>query len=229
MVGAVLDTRSWRPQRFGRRGSRHVEDPLVEPLWSGLRVLAHVDAGGVELLDADGEARSWPQVAEALSAGVHATSAVLDGYLTTEASGGGVGAYAGALPVESASLGGMARGMFGLGGRRNRRAELLEAFERENPQFEPHDAVAFVAVDLLALDGESFLDVPLLERKRLLDAVVDEGDLVRRGMHIRPPINTWLGTWRMLGFRSIAFKDINSRYRPGEINDDWATAFIPPR
>ena len=228
MAGASPDIRSWRPQRFGRRASRHVDDPLVEPLWSGLRVLAYVEPSGAELLDADGEAHSWPRVAEALSAGVHASSAVLDGYLTTQTTGSGVGAYA-EPQIQGSSLDGMARRLFGFGGRRNRRAEMIETRERENPHFEPEDAVVFVAIDLLALDGEPFLDVPLLERKRLLDAVIEETELVRRGMHIRPPINIWLGTWRMLGFRSIAFKDVNSRYRPGEINDDWATAVIPPR
>ena len=51
----------------------------------------------------------------------------------------------------------------------------------------PHedDEVAFVVVDLLWLDGTSLLDVPLLERRRLLESVVVESDLVRR-RHVRP-------------------------------------------
>ena len=89
--------------------------------------------------------------------------------------------------------------------------------------------IVFVAVDLLELDGQPLLDVPLLERKRLLDAVVEDGPLARRGMHIRPPIGTWISTWRALGFRAIAYKSANSRYRPGEPNDDWATAPLPIR
>ena len=33
---------TWRPQRFAESGG-DVSDPLIEPLWTGLRVLAHVD------------------------------------------------------------------------------------------------------------------------------------------------------------------------------------------
>jgi ATP-dependent DNA ligase len=89
------------------------------------------------------------------------------------------------------------------------------------------DVVVFVAVDLLRIDGETLLDVPLLERKRLLDGILVEGPLVRRGIHVKPPIDLWLSTWRSLGFRSLAYKQANSRYRPGEANEDWATASIP--
>jgi ATP-dependent DNA ligase len=121
----------------------------------------------------------------------------------------------------------MARQML-LGSDRNRRRELQDAIEAAaRPVFGVGDVVVFVAVDLLRLDGESLLDVPLLERKRLLDAVLAEDVLVRRGIHVRPPIDVWIGTWRSLGFRGLAYKEANSRYRPGEANDDWATAQIP--
>jgi ATP-dependent DNA ligase len=113
-------------------------------------------------------------------------------------------------------------------GQRNRRKELLDAIdEREEATRPPgHDAV-FVAVDLLLLDGEPLLDVPLLERKRLLDAVLVEGPLVRIGIHVRPPVDPWLGTWRNVGFRMLAYKESNGRYRPGEANPGWASARIP--
>jgi bifunctional non-homologous end joining protein LigD len=113
-------------------------------------------------------------------------------------------------------------------GGRNRRAELVEALEaRAEVRPGPGEEVAFVAVDLLELDGESLLDVPLLERKRLLDAVIAESALVRVGIHVRAPVDVWLGTWRNVGFRMVAYKDPNGRYRPGEPNDGWATAEIP--
>lgn len=230
MLRASTDVRSWRPQRFGRRPARHVDDPLVEPLWSGIRVLAHVSATATDLLDTDGGAQDWPDVAAELMRAIEADSVVLDGYLTTEASGEGVGAYTGTT-AQAVSPGAIARQMFWFGGTgSSRRAELVEAFEAEAPRpFTPGEEVVFVAVDMLALDGESLLDVPLLERKRLLESVLVEGDRVRRGIHVRPPVDVWLSTWRTLGFRSLAYKDANSRYRPGEPNEDWAKAHIPHR
>jgi bifunctional non-homologous end joining protein LigD len=117
-----------------------------------------------------------------------------------------------------------------LGGSRSRRKELANALESpvQLPEFVEIDP-AFVAIDLLVLDGESLLDVPLLERKRLLDSVLREGPLIRIGIHVRPPIGPWLATWRAAGFRSLAWKHPNSRYRPGERNDDWAVGPIPQR
>ena len=86
-----------------------------------------------------------------------------------------------------------------------------------------------VCVDLLAIDDQPLLDVPLLERKRLLESAIDENLLVRLGAYVRPPVDPWVGSWRAQGFRAMAYKASNSRYRPGEPNDAWATANIPRR
>ncbi len=228
MIDNPGERRTWRPQGFGRRQPRHVDDPLVEPLWSGIRVLAHVAGTSVEFVDGEGEAQAWPETAEALAAAVQADAAVLDGYLTTEAAGDGVGVVAAPDPQLPTPAAVTRQMLLGGGGGRNRRAELIASIEANaEPTLKPDDDVVFVAVDLLMLDDEALLDVPLLERKRLLDAVLLESPLVRRGIHVRQPIGVWLGTWRNLGFRAIAFKDANSRYRPGTPNDDWVTTPIP--
>jgi hypothetical protein len=200
-------------------------DPVIEPLWTGLRLLAQVSDDAVELRDGDGSRVERGLVEAALLAAVQADSVVLDGYLSPEAARSGVGIYSGPAPALP-SPGEMARQLI-VGGR-NRRAELVEALEaRAEVRPAPGEEVAFVAVDLLELDGESLLDVPLLERKRLLDAVIAESALVRVGIHVRAPVDVWLGTWRNVGFRMVAYKDPNGRYRPGEPNDGWATAEIP--
>ena len=74
--------------------------------------------------------------------------------------------------------------------------------------------IAFVAVDLLVLDDEPLLDVPLLERKRLLESVLPEGDRVRRTAFVREPAGTFVTTWRSLGFGDLAYKTANGRYLP---------------
>ena len=96
----------------------------------------------------------------------------------------------------------------------------------------PHDRgglVAFVAIDLLELDDTELLDVPLLERKRLLDGILTASDLVRVGLFVRPPVGPWLVSWRSIGFKRIALKAQNGRYVPGAEAEDWATADIPRR
>jgi ATP-dependent DNA ligase len=227
MIGDPTQRRDWRPQAFGRRAARHIDDPLVEPLWSGIRVLAHVTGGRVEFIDVDGVRQDWPDTAEAVGAAVQADSAVLDGYLTTEAAGDGVGVVAGPNP-ELPSAKQMARQMFVGGGGRNRRTELLDSIEAAaTPVLSATDDVVFVAVDMLMFDDQTLFDVPLLERKRLLESVLVEGRLVRRSIHVRLPIDVWLRTWRNLGFQWVAYKEANSRYTPGAANDDWVRAAIP--
>ena len=91
------------------------------------------------------------------------------------------------------------------------------------------DPVALVLVDLLWVDGEPLLDIPLLERRRQLELVITETDLVRCGTYVRPPIDTWVGSWRSMGFPGISFKSANGRYAPGAMAADWASIAMPRR
>jgi ATP-dependent DNA ligase len=79
----------------------------------------------------------------------------------------------------------------------------------------------FVAVDLLRIDGASLLDVPLLERKRLLESVIAPGPLLRLSPHVRPPIDPWIATWKSMGLRGGIMKAANSRYHPLDDTVEW--------
>lgn len=229
---------SWRPQRFGRVRATKVTDPLIEPLWIGERVLAHVDhapsAPAVSIVDGEGRAiapaNGTDELAALLAAvgrSVRAEAAVLDGYLTRQATQPSVGRF---LEVSTARTSTAVRRLF-LGESAGRRAQEVREETREAAERLAADGapLAFVAVDLLALDGEPLLDIPLLERKRLLDSTVDPDELVRVGPYVRLPAERWYGTWRSAGFVEIALKAANGRYRPGEASDSWATLAIPRR
>jgi bifunctional non-homologous end joining protein LigD len=91
---------------------------------------------------------------------------------------------------------------------------------------------AFVAVDLVELDGQSLHEVPYLERRRLLQSVLEEKARIRISQAVRRPIQNWLPAWRALGFEYYLAKHINSRYRPGEVSEQWlriSTAGQPER
>lgn len=66
-------------------------------------------------------------------------------------------------------------------------------------------------------------------RKRLLDSALAEGELVRRTMVGRPPLERWFARWRALGIEEVIVKAANGRYRPGAVSADWAVAPIPRR
>lgn len=221
---------SWRPQAFGNRRARAIEDPIVEPLWTGLRVLAHVENGRATMRDLDGDpVDDFPDVNAALADAIRADRVVLDAHLTHQpiqaiadvAARDSIEAPKATAIVGQMWFGGLMRG-------RRKQVSLDPDSVGRDPLSSTAD-LAIVVVDLLWLDDQPLLDIPLLERKRILEAVLVESKFVRRGIYIRPPIDTWIGSWRTFGFNRMAFKAANSRYLPGKANPDWAIADLPIR
>ena len=164
-----------------------IRDPIVEPLWSGTRVLAHVDTRavqpqpGVQLIASMGIDIGFdePELVTALGDAVLAQDAVLDGIITDEATRDA----AGAAIVAEARMSMMGTLMSRDVGIEVRRPAAID--ETATPR-------AFVAVDLLRLDGQSLLDVPLLERKRLLGERPGPGP-AGPGVGDLPTTGQWLG------------------------------------
>jgi len=232
------DPRTWRPQAFGRRKPRDLHDPIVEPAWDGIRVLAHVAGGRALLVDTTGEevGDAHPEVADEIGAVILAASAVLDGYLTDQALASGVGVV---LMVEESPgmgehvtqflMGKQAADYVGGKGRVPGRATARTVGQAEATAASSPAPIAFVAIDLLALDDEPLLDVPLLERKRILESVLPEGARIRRTAFVREPAGSFIISWRSAGFGGLAYKEANSRYHPGALNDDWSLIAMPRR
>jgi hypothetical protein len=236
MIGAMLATdvltaaRTWRPAEYGDRRAADIDDALVEPLWTGPRVLALVTGASATLTDADGDAvEDREDVLQALVDAAAGATLLLEGVLTPEPLQATEEVAARDL-VTVPNAGQMASRVL-VGDRASRRGQLDDRLEdvRRRTGVNPSIEVALVAVDLLWLDDQSICDVPLLERKRILESVLQESRLVRVSAYVRPPIDGWLGAWRMFGFHRISFKGANSRYVPGAKNREWAQAEIPRR
>jgi ATP-dependent DNA ligase len=204
-----------RPYR-GRQ-SFEVRDPILEPLWSGTRVICHLSPGlpgetpRVRLIEALGAdvAPELPALAAAIGTGFLATDAILDGVVSRQVVLTGVGAS----PITEM---------------RHRPALILrsktelDVVPRGPGAEQPEEGdEGFIAVDLLRVDGTTLLDVPLLERKRLLESVIEPGPLLRVSTHVRPPIDSWVATWKSLGLRGGILKAANSRYVPGGDGIEW--------
>ena len=219
----------WRPQRFSESGGE-VVDPLMEPLWTGLRVLALVDGPVASFRDADGdEIDDFPDIAGELVAAARAERMLIDGYLTHQPiqdKATVARREAAEAPNNAPSIGQM---WFGALARRRSRVKAPPVAQTERDPVPVDGDVAIVVIDLLWLDDEPLLSVPLLERKRILESVLGESRLVRRGIYVRPPIDTWLGSWRSFGFSRLAYKAANSRYLPGETNSQWTVGDLPSR
>jgi hypothetical protein len=227
---SALDlARDWRPQKYGRRRAHEIDDPIVEPLWEGPRVLIAIEDGLATPFH-DGTRVAGPTaILSQLVAVASASGLIVEGHLTEQALGTGEGAT---IETHEKPPGMMSRLVGNLGsGKRDkliRDKEEAAAVARRTEQVVSGNAgpLAFVATDLLWLDGDPLLDIPLLERKRLLDSALDESELVRRTAFVRPTARGSLMGWKALGFRTLAYKAANSRYVPGEPNDAWAIVEI---
>ena len=212
------DPLDWRPQEpLVTRVAVTIRDPIVEPLWSGTRVVVHVDQGGghdpatVRIIERSGIELTGeePALVAAVAEAVLAQDAVLDGVLTSQATRGGMGTAI--IPEAKVSV------MDALMSRDTGVAVRGPAVDDAPP------VEAFVAVDLLRLDGQSLLDVPLLERKRLLESIIAEGELVRVSVICRPPVDHWIASWQSAGLRGGMMKAANGRYIPGDRTPEWRT------
>jgi ATP-dependent DNA ligase len=200
---------------YGGRRSFDIVDPVLEPFWTGTRVIADVRTPStasqeplvrlIEELGAD-VAPELPDLARAIGRSVMAIDAIVDGVVSRQVGLDGIGA---APITELSDRRALVRGRVDLDV--HARGPGLDAAVEEG----------FAAVDLLRLDGTSLLDVPLLERKRLLESVIRPDGRVIVSVHVRPPIETWVATWKAMGLRGGMLKASNSRYSPGEHSIEW--------
>lgn len=208
----------WRPQQFGR-GKPSGAETLVEPGWDGVRVIARSENGQSRFSDEEGRdcGAQFADVAEALTMAAQADDLILDGYLTVQATQ--ITAGVPLSTIEAPTPGQMMASMV-VGGR------VIRPTVSEHP-LDPDRPIAFVAVDLLRIDGDSLLDVPLLERKRLLEGALEPSERIRVTPYVREPFGSYLVSWRGLGFRRLFFKAANSRYLPNARNDAWSVRPMP--
>lgn len=241
------DPMQWVPLRpLPTRKPVTITDPIVEPLWSGTRVLVHFAAGKVAagtgigagagaraggaagagasrasggtprpptaprlvLTDEDGDeiALDEPVVLRELGRAITADDAVIDGVLTVEVTRTGEGTALIAEPRTS------------IMGMMLSREPGIDV-ERKDSYDDP--VLGFVAVDLLRVDGQSLLDVPLLERKRHLESVIVPSQRIRLSIYTRPPIDAWVASWKAAGLRGAMLKAANSHYVPGGYSPEW--------
>jgi bifunctional non-homologous end joining protein LigD len=174
---------------------------LFEPAWPGDRLMVRVRNGRVDVFDEDGETADemLPELADVLSPAILSADALIDGVWTAQPFiGAGSLARVWAETLDREGLG----------------DDVPDPIETERRR-------AFVALDLVELDGQPLHEVPFQERRRLLESVVDPGVQVRLSPIVKQPIRGWLFGWRDNGFTSYMAKHQNARYRPGEETDEW--------
>ena len=85
----------------------------------------------------------------------------------------------------------------------------------------PGSRIVFAAFDLLEVDGESLLEVPLLERRRHLEGTLMPSLNVRLTPYVARGLRSWRDTLAGQGFQRVVLKNWNSTYASGKTTGDW--------
>jgi bifunctional non-homologous end joining protein LigD len=101
---------------------------------------------------------------------------------------------------------------------------MQDRFHRSPEELARHRGrvpIQFLAFDLLWLDGESLLELPLVERRaRLAEVLVPRAD-VRLSQAVTGRGERFFAQIRELGLEGVVAKRLASSYRPGARSPDW--------
>ena len=181
-----LDLVPQRPKAV--REQAELPNHILEPAWSGTRVLVRIGHGGAPFIGYDGPVDGPRELFDAIRAETRCSSAILDGVLVDN--------WEDEHELEVDVAG--------------------NAYVRGLPARK-----IFSAFDLLEIDGESLLRIPLLERKRHLEGLITPSVNVRITAYVTRGLRSWRDTLSGLGFKRIVLKDWNSTYSPGQTSPAW--------
>ena len=94
--------------------------------------------------------------------------------------------------------------------------QKLQHYE-ENTQY----PLCYYAFDLLEVNGEDICDQPLLERKKLLRALLKKNNVIRYSDHITEKGIDFFNLTQKQGLEGIMAKDGNAVYQKGARTSDW--------
>ncbi len=170
---------------------------LFEPKMDGVRTLAYVRDGGVELKSRRGNSATvqYPEVVDALRT-QRVVSAVIDGEIVA-CDENGVPDFQQIQARINLS-----------------RPKEIERIAAEIPAY-------YYVFDLLYLDGYDLTKVPLAERKVLLARTIGQGDHIRIVDHVRDDGEMMHEAARGLGFEGVVAKRADSVYEPDTRSRSW--------
>nr|MBA2530440.1 DNA ligase [Euzebyales bacterium] len=84
-----------------------------------------------------------------------------------------------------------------------------------------HTPVTYLVFDLLAVDGEALIDLPLRQRAARLDEVLVPGGAVQRSATVPETGRALFAAAHQRGLEGLIAKRAGSLYRPGRRSPDW--------
>jgi DNA ligase 1 len=170
---------------------------ICEFKYDGIRVQLHKFDGKVKLFSRKLEdvASSFPEIVSAVS--LLPAEFILDGEVL---------AYKGGRPLHFQEL-----------QKRLRRKDVTDRLMGEIP-------VVYVPYDIVYLDGQSLIDRPLTERKKLLSQIRFKKPIIDLGFRIVSTAQEIAGAFkesRDAGHEGLVVKELESQYHPGKRGRHW--------
>jgi len=173
------------------------ENYFFEPKWDGLRAILYFQEGRIELQNRNlrDATPSYPEL-QKIRDRIKAKTAILDGEVVILREDG--------LPDF-----GRLQARFGVDDQKR-----VGVLAKTTP-------VTYVAFDLLHINGQDIITLPLLERKKQLRSIVKEGPHLLYGDHIEAEGIRFFKEATSRGFEGVIGKESQSQYVPGLRSDYW--------
>ncbi len=188
------------------------DGPFDDPDWffevklDGYRVEAVVDEGKVRLWTRNKQdaARYFPDLAAAKPTWINAHQAIVDGEVVALDRDG--------KPAFSLLQDRAGMGRFGPGGRGTTKTPEDDGFVAP---------IVYYVFDLIYLDGQLLVDVPIEQRKHLLRTVLRDHPSVRYGTHVEGDGKAFYDVMDQQGLEGMIAKLRTSRYEVGRRSKAW--------
>jgi bifunctional non-homologous end joining protein LigD len=173
------------------------ENYFFEPKWDGLRAILYFQNGGIELQNRNlrDATPSYPEL-QKIRDRIKAKTAIMDGEVVVLREDG--------LPDF-----GRLQARFGVDDQKR-----VGVLAKTTP-------VTYVAFDLLHINGQDIITLPLFERKKRLRSIAKEGPYLLYGDHIEAEGIRFFKEATSRGFEGVIGKESQSQYVPGLRTDYW--------
>jgi bifunctional non-homologous end joining protein LigD len=193
----LFDERPIRPMLAKTGEAFDDENYFFEPKWDGLRAILFFHLGRIELQNRNlrDATPSYPEL-QKISDRIRAKTAILDGEVVV-------------LREDGIPDFGRLQARFGVDD-----AKRVGVLAKTTP-------VTYVAFDLLHVNGQDIITQSLMERKRRLKRMVQEGPYLLYGDHIEAEGTHFFKEATSRGFEGVIAKESQSQYVPGLRTDYW--------
>src|SRR3989449_1786902 len=173
------------------------EHYFFEPKWDGLRAILFFHAGRIELQNRNlrDATPSYPEL-QKVSDRIRGKTVIMDGEVVV-------------LREDGVPDFGRLQARFGVDDQKR-----VGVLAKTTP-------VTYVAFDLLHINGQDIITLPLLERKKQLRSIVKEGPHLLYGDHIEAEGIRFFKEATSRGFEGVIGKESQSQYVPGLRSDYW--------